>query len=190
MTAGGDPLRRYFVSSPRRSANLATRDGVRGAVDAALNDLYLPATLDEDGDWLLEADVGQVQLYLDTDTGELVVRQVIRELGRKPDEDAEAMQVYLNMNVMHERARFVLMSLSGSLVVFILGRRSSGDIDRAKVEELLDDVMGLSRRLDERSGRAQPEPNGLPPAGWYADPEGGAHTRWWDGQRWTERTSL
>lgn len=28
----------------------------------------------------------------------------------------------------------------------------------------------------------------IPPAGWYADPEG-AGLRWWDGQRWTEHLS-
>lgn len=30
--------------------------------------------------------------------------------------------------------------------------------------------------------------NGGQPAGWYADPSGQAHTRWWDGQQWTEHT--
>lgn len=27
------------------------------------------------------------------------------------------------------------------------------------------------------------------PAGWYTDPNNGHLQRWWDGQRWTERTS-
>ena len=27
------------------------------------------------------------------------------------------------------------------------------------------------------------------PAGWYPDPEGGDHRRWWDGQEWTEYTA-
>ena len=26
----------------------------------------------------------------------------------------------------------------------------------------------------------------LPPAGWYADPDGQPGRRWWDGERWTE----
>ena len=31
------------------------------------------------------------------------------------------------------------------------------------------------------------EQQGLPPAGWYADPEGGAgRMRYWDGDKWTE----
>lgn len=30
-----------------------------------------------------------------------------------------------------------------------------------------------------------PPPQG-PPAGWYADPQGQAAQRWWDGVRWTE----
>jgi Protein of unknown function (DUF2510) len=30
------------------------------------------------------------------------------------------------------------------------------------------------------------EERGLPPAGWYADPEGGAGQRYWDGERWTD----
>ena len=34
---------------------------------------------------------------------------------------------------------------------------------------------------------ASPPP--LPPAGWYADPAGGAGQRYWDGVRWTEQTS-
>jgi hypothetical protein len=25
-----------------------------------------------------------------------------------------------------------------------------------------------------------------PPPGWYADPDGGSHKRWWDGTTWTE----
>jgi hypothetical protein len=30
---------------------------------------------------------------------------------------------------------------------------------------------------------------GLPPAGWYPDPYGAPHERWWDGQEWTEHTT-
>ena len=29
----------------------------------------------------------------------------------------------------------------------------------------------------------------LPPPGWYRDPDGMAAQRWWDGSRWTMRTS-
>lgn len=38
------------------------------------------------------------------------------------------------------------------------------------------------------------QPNGpstgpsAPPAGWYTDPQGVAHQRWWDGGGWTEHT--
>jgi hypothetical protein len=31
-----------------------------------------------------------------------------------------------------------------------------------------------------------PPPSSLPPAGWYADPDGSAQQRWWDGTQWTE----
>lgn len=27
------------------------------------------------------------------------------------------------------------------------------------------------------------------PAGWYPDPEGGDHRRWWDGREWTQYTA-
>jgi hypothetical protein len=27
------------------------------------------------------------------------------------------------------------------------------------------------------------------PAGWYPDPDGGDHRRWWDGQEWTQYTA-
>ncbi len=37
------------------------------------------------------------------------------------------------------------------------------------------------------AGVAGPPP--APPAGWYADPAGGSRHRYWDGQRWTERTA-
>lgn len=33
------------------------------------------------------------------------------------------------------------------------------------------------------------EPNGNPPAGWYTDPTGEAPLRWWDGNKWGNRTS-
>ena len=32
-------------------------------------------------------------------------------------------------------------------------------------------------------------PGGLPPAGWYPDPYGAPHERWWDGAQWTEHTT-
>ena len=31
--------------------------------------------------------------------------------------------------------------------------------------------------------------NGLPSAGWYADPQDAAQLRWWDGARWSEHTA-
>ncbi len=36
---------------------------------------------------------------------------------------------------------------------------------------------------------AQTYPADLPPAGWYPDPGGVHHQRYWDGQRWTAQTS-
>lgn len=34
-----------------------------------------------------------------------------------------------------------------------------------------------------------PPSSGLPPAGWYADPSGRFHYRWWDGSRWTSHVA-
>ena len=31
--------------------------------------------------------------------------------------------------------------------------------------------------------------NGLPSAGWYADPQDAAQLRWWDGARWSDHTA-
>ena len=40
-------------------------------------------------------------------------------------------------------------------------------------------------------GAEQPAGTGGPgqPAGWFADPQGQAHLRWWDGSNWTDHTS-
>ena len=42
-----------------------------------------------------------------------------------------------------------------------------------------------SRDPYQTGSSARPSPTS-PPAGWYADPDGGSGQRWWDGRRWTE----
>jgi hypothetical protein len=47
-------------------------------------------------------------------------------------------------------------------------------------------ITGLRRSSFDRRVRQAAAP---PPAGWYADPQGQARLRWWDGERWTGHTS-
>jgi len=39
-------------------------------------------------------------------------------------------------------------------------------------------------------GRSQVPPGALPPPGWYLDPGDATHTRYWDGQAWTDQVSV
>ncbi|MPY95460.1 MAG: DUF2510 domain-containing protein [Acidimicrobiia bacterium] len=51
--------------------------------------------------------------------------------------------------------------------------------------------------LDKELSQQQPQqpaapvapPPSNPPAGWYADPQGGPGQRWWDGDSWTDTTT-
>jgi hypothetical protein len=53
-------------------------------------------------------------------------------------------------------------------------------------------IAGLERQLADGMNRVispnQHQPAGLPPAGWYPDPGGGAFRRYWDGHEWTSAT--
>jgi hypothetical protein len=204
MSAAGDRLAEFYAATQRYSPQLGGRDGVRGQVDAILNELQIPASLDKDGDWRLAADVGNFVLLLEPETQDLVVVQHMETLSSRTSKHADGMLLLLLLNYEARGATFSAVNEGGKKLLMLSARLPSAGLDRAALEGLLADAMRLSRRLDEVLGNepaqpaqqpvAQPQPQPpapqqLPPPGWHPDPGGAPVQRWWDGQRWTEHTT-
>jgi hypothetical protein len=144
-----DPLAEFFVSTPRGAAGATGRDGTHGAVDEALDALRVPATLDGDGDWRFESDVGPFLLVLDRANGDLVLLQTIRTMEQEPSSYADDMHFLLLLNLEAEGARFAALK-DGEMNLLVLTSRLEPEAVRtASVEAMLVDAMSLSRRLDE-----------------------------------------
>ncbi len=162
-----DPLAAFYASTPRRSGELTGRSAAYGDVDSALNELEVPAVLDDDGDWTLETDVGQIALIVDDVTGDLVAIQSLMEADDSPD----FMHALLRLNFEARGLASFGAITQGSKNVFVIAARVSGDeISRESVQRVLVDTMRLSRRLDELLGTAagaepaaEPEPIDEPP---------------------------
>jgi hypothetical protein len=206
-----DPLGEFFVTTPRRSAGLSGRGGLHGQVDLILEQLRLPATLDADGDWHLDSDVGPFLLVLD-EGGELVLIQKLGEVEDGLEDSAVGMNFLLRMNFEARGACFAMIEDDEDGELFVLtARLPAGDITREAVERLLADGMRLSRRLEELVEEPEPAADesfvaattsattnttasattttGSAPADWYPDPKGEARLRYWDGSVWTDHTA-
>ena len=198
---GPDPLAEYFETAPRRPAGLAGREGLHGAVDAILDELRIPAVLDDDGDWRIETDVGPFLIVVDKVNGDLVVIQTIQNMeGRPLEEWAETMYVLLQLNVEAEGARFAGLKDGDTNLLILTARLDPDAVTRASLESTLHSCMRLSRTIDEivSSGSAEAAIGGgdpeaasdEPPApNWYPDPRGEERLRYWDGTRWTDHTA-
>jgi hypothetical protein len=162
-----DPLAEFYTATPRRSSDLSGRSGSYGQVDEALNELQVPAELDDDGDWTLQTDVGQLALIIDDVTGDLVVVQSLQSM--EVEDSADFMHALLRLNFeTRGLASFGAIAQSGKNIFVITARAAGEDASTEAVQSLLVDCMRLSRRLDELLGTAPPEPAG------GAEPEAGA----------------
>lgn len=149
--SGPDQLAEYFTASPRQSAELSGRDGARGAVDTVLNELRVPATIDDDGDWRLQSDVGPFLLVIDRANGDVVLIQTLRVMDKDPREYADDMHALLLLNLEADGgARFAALREGEDANMLVLTARvGAEEVTRATVETMLRDAMRQSRRLDE-----------------------------------------
>lgn len=198
-----DPLAEYYVHSPRYSSNLGGRTGIRGQIDALLNELRVPVALDEDGDWHLSNDTGSFYLIARDEDRKLLVRMNYNELKGSVKSNAELLLVLLGLNQHCEGACFAAhqSDQTGRYQVLIAGEKAYDRVDRDSLAELLAAAFKLSRVFDEVRGVQPPPaqqqqqpvqqqaPGGAWPAGWYDDPQRAARLRYWDGAAWTEHTA-
>ena len=120
-------------------------------MDAALNELRVPATIDDDGDWRIQSDVGPFLLVIDRGNGDVVLIQTLRVMDKDPHEYADDMHALLLLNLEADgAARFAALREGEDANMLVLTARVRADaIDRASVESMLRDAMRQSRRLDE-----------------------------------------
>ena len=206
----GDPLAAYYTRSPRYSSQLGGRQGVRGQVDALLNELQIPATLDADGDWNLTNDAGNFTLFVRESDQRVVVRQVFNRLASNLKKHAGLMHALLLMNLDNEGACFASQDATGGGYVIVLtGQKPYDRLNREELLELLGAAFKLSNAVRPRGGgrggsvrrpdRASPgprhcrrrrgsryrrRPSPSPPPGRRTgtpDPHGQARLRYWDG---------
>jgi hypothetical protein len=162
--SAADPLADFFTATPRHSAELTGRGDTRGEVDQILNELEVPATVDADGDWRFETDVGPFLIVIDKSNGDLVALQTIRVMDEGLESHADDMYLLMQLNLEAEGARFAGLR-DGEVDLLILTSRVTADaISPLSVQTMLVDAMRLSRRLDEVAAQA-PEPADRSPAG-------------------------
>ena len=149
-----DPLAEFFATAPRGAAGLSGRDGTHGEVDAILNQLEVPATVDADGDWRFETDVGPFLLVLDKANGDLVVVQTIRVMEQGLEAYADDMYFLLQLNVDAEGAHFAGLRDGEVDLLILTSRLAPGAIARETVQTMLCHALRLSRRLDELNAPA------------------------------------
>lgn len=131
------------------SAAGGPREGARGRIDAMLAAIGARATVDADGDWLLETDAGPFLLVLDGDNGDLVALQTIATLEDGPAAVAEDLYMLMRLNVEASGACFAGLK-DGELDMLVLCSRVPADeIAEESVARMLADATRLSRRLDE-----------------------------------------
>src|SRR5687767_5770729 len=171
---------------------------MRGVIDAIVNELELPCALDSDGDWRFTTDVGPVLLIWREDEQKLRVLQVLDRIGGRPKSNADLLLGLLRLNMDAETACFAVAQDSGEDYAAITGLLPAAEVTRQEVERVVEDVLRMSRIVDELTGNAPPQPaqqaapsqQAAPvtdiPAGWYSDPHGQARLRYWDGAAWTE----
>ena len=161
-----DLLEEYFVANPREAAGLEGRAGMQGEVDTILNELRIPATVDDDGDWELKTDVGLFLLVADKETSDLVAVQTMQPLEREAESSSDEMHVLLALNYQARGlARFGAIKDGDRDLLVLSARLGIAEVSRDALEAMLRDCFQLSRRLDELLGRAPagaPEPE--PPA--------------------------
>jgi hypothetical protein len=188
-----DRLGPYFAATQRYSPQLGGREGVRGMIDAIVNDLQLPCALDKDGDWRFETDVGPVLLIWREDERKLRALQVLDKVAGRPKSNADLLLALLRLNMDAETACFAIAHDSGEDYAAITGLLPAEEISRDELARVIEDVLRLSRKVDELLGRAPAQPQPAPvadiPAGWYTDPQGQARLRYWDGTAWTAHTT-
>ena len=161
-----DPLAEFYAASPRHSAALGGRSGVHGQVDSALNELQVPATLDQDGDWKLQTDVGPFLLVVDKQSSDLIVIQTLQSIERKVKNFADEMHGLLALNFEARGiARFGIVKDDNQNLLVLTARLAPDEISTQAVQRLLGDCFRLSRRLDELLGNAPKQPAGQP-GGW------------------------
>lgn len=165
----GESLAPYYATSPRYSPSLGGRDGVQGQVDALMNELQIPCTLDQDGGWRFQSDVGAFILLVHRDNGDLVLVQPIETMERRPRNYADAMHRLLGLNFEAEGARFASVNDNGKDHLVLTSRLHPDEVDAERFERMLEQAMRLSRRFDELSGAAaaQQAAAGQPPQAQY-----------------------
>jgi len=162
-----DPLDEFYAASPRHSAALGGRSGVHAQVDSALNELQVPATLDQDGDWKLQTDVGPFLLVVDKENSDVVAIQTIQSMESKAKNSADEMHVLMALNFeARGLARFGVVKDNDQNLLVLTARLAPDDLSAQSVHGLLRDCFRLSRRVDELLGN---EPK-QPPAQTQAEP--------------------
>lgn len=146
----------------------------------------------------MHADTGDFLLLLEPTTGHLVYVEVMQTLERKPKHYADVMWGLLAMNYEADDAHFAAVTDGDSKRLVLTSRLKPHQFNRDELTTMLENALGLSRRVDEVLGNAapvpapaptpQPVPSASAAPGWYQDPQGQAQWRWYDGERWTEHT--
>jgi hypothetical protein len=143
-----DELHQYVRPATDSGSQPKDDPAVAARVEELLSELNLSWSVDEDGDWTVESDEGDVVLVLGGET--LTFTQHLHRLSEKPKKLGDYYQALLLQNVRPENsaAFFLIWVDEGEREALMVGIRSEisvRNLDKSELALSLKSVLELSR---------------------------------------------
>jgi hypothetical protein len=139
-----DELQQYVRPATDSGSRPKEDPAVAARVEELLSELNLSWSVDEEGDWTVDSDEGNILLVLGDET--LTVTQILHRVDDKPKKLADYYQALLAQNVTPENsAAFFLIWHDEARMIGIKSEISVRNLDKSELALSLKSVLELSR---------------------------------------------
>ncbi|MDP8991616.1 MAG: YbjN domain-containing protein [Actinomycetota bacterium] len=126
------------------------RPGLEQQIEAIFQELGLAWSKRPDGNWVIQADIGEVLAGLNDTADILSFWQVINQLSGKPKQHADLLWGLLSLNGASNGAYFALHppDSGGAPLLIIMARLAAERLDAGEVAQTLASLFGLSKACE------------------------------------------